>query len=232
MEGGLVDALVADVQGEPGALPLLSATLLELWQLRGGDVLRLETYRAAGGVDGAVARLAEQTYGHLTEPEGELARETFLRLSDEGPDSPVRRRVPLAQLPDADVVEKLAGARLLTVSDGFAEIAHEALLRHWPRLRDWLEADASGRRLQRELAGQAERWEAGGRESADLYRGARLAAALEWAATETSRPSPDEDVFLAASRRSAQRSLRRLRAVAVGLAALLVLVVAGAVIAR
>lgn len=231
VEGGLVDALVADVQGEPGALPLLSATLLELWQLRGGDVLRLETYRAAGGVDGGVARLAEQTYGQLAVPERELVRETFLRLSDEGPDSPVRRRVPLAQLPDADVAEKLSGARLLTVSDGFAEIAHEALLRHWPRLRDWLEADASGRRLQRELAGQVERWEAGGRESADLYRGARLAAALEWAGTETSRPTANEAAFLAASRRSAQHTLRRLRAVAVGLAALLVLVVAGAVIA-
>jgi DNA-binding SARP family transcriptional activator/WD40 repeat protein len=230
-EPGLVDALLADVKGEPGALPLLSATLLELWQLRGGDVLRLETYRAAGGVDGAVARLAEQTYGRLTAPERELARETFMRLSDEGPDSPVRRRVPLAQLPDRDVTEKLASARLIIVSDGFVEIAHEALLRHWPRLRDWLEADATGRRVQRELAGQAERWEAGRRGNADLYRGARLAAALEWAATETSHPTANEAAFLAASQRSAQRTLRRLRAVVAGLSLLLLLVVAGGVVA-
>ena len=117
----------------------------------------------------------------LTVPERELARETFLRLADEGPDSPVRRRVPLAQLPDADVVETLAGRA--------ARHRQRRLRRDRPRgTPHTLAAAARLARGGRERAappararGQAETWEAGGRESADLYRGARLAAAVEWA---------------------------------------------------
>src|SRR5918996_1675589 len=59
VEPELVDVLAADVEGEPGALPLLSTSLLELWQERDGRLLRLGDYRRAGGVHGAVARLAE-----------------------------------------------------------------------------------------------------------------------------------------------------------------------------
>src|SRR6266516_854228 len=74
VERALLDALLADAQGAPGALPLLSTMLLELWALRGDDVLRYETYRAAGGIKGAVARLAEQRYRQLAGPEQEAAR--------------------------------------------------------------------------------------------------------------------------------------------------------------
>ena len=63
VDAALVDALVADVQGEPGALPLLSTALLELWQERDGRGSALAAYERAGGVRGAVARLAERVYG-------------------------------------------------------------------------------------------------------------------------------------------------------------------------
>ncbi len=231
VEPPLVDALVAEVEGQPGALPLLSTTLLELWRLRGGGVLRYETYRAAGGVDGAVARLAEQTYARLDDGEREAARRILLRLADEGPDAPVRRRVPLAQLGDEAVLETLADARLVTVGDGFAEVAHEALLRDWPRLRDWLEADAEGRAVHRELAAHAEAWDARGRDEADLYRGARLAAAVEWADAHQGDANETERAFLAASQRAAQRALRRLRWIAGGLAALLAVAIAAGAVA-
>ena len=221
VEPPLVDALVTEVEGEPGALPLLSTMLLELWRLRGGNVLRFETYRAAGGVHGAVARLAEATYSRLSEPERDAARRLLVRLADEGPDAPVRRRLPLAQLGDAAVLETLAEARLVTISDGSVEVAHEALLRDWPRLRDWLEADAGGRRIHRELAAHAEAWEAHGRDDAGLYRAARLSAALDWADAHPSDANESEREFLAASRRTAQREVRRLRELAIVLAALL-----------
>ena len=230
VEPALVDALTAEVEGEPGALPLLSTMLLELWRLRGGSILRFETYRAAGGVDGAVARLAEGTYARLSAPEREAARRILVRLADEGPDAPVRRRVPLAQLDDEAVLELLTDARLVTVSDGSAEVAHEALLRDWPRLRDWLAADAGGRRVHRELAAHASDWEAHGRDAADLYRGARLATAIEWAESQPAEENESERTYLAASRRAEQRDVRRLRGVAVGLGVLLALaLVAGAV---
>jgi DNA-binding SARP family transcriptional activator/WD40 repeat protein len=231
VEPPLVDALVAEVEGQPGALPLLSTTLLELWRLRGGSVLRYETYRAAGGVEGSVARLAEQTYARLGDGEREAARRLLLRLAGEGPDAPVRRRVPLAQLDDDVVLEGLADARLVTVGDGFAEVAHEALLRDWPRLRDWLEADAEGRAVHREFAAHAEAWDAHGRDEADLYRGARLAAAAEWADAHPGDANQTERVFLAASQRAAQRALRRLRWIAGGLAALLAVAIAAGAVA-
>jgi DNA-binding SARP family transcriptional activator/WD40 repeat protein/energy-coupling factor transporter ATP-binding protein EcfA2 len=234
VERPLVDALVAEAEGQPGALPLLSTTLLELWRLRGDNVLRYETYQAAGGIEGAVARLAEQTYRQLTASEREAARRILLRLADEGPEAPVRRRVPLAELArdeEEDTLAKLTAARLVTVSDGAVEVAHEALLREWPRLRDWLDADVEGRRIHRELSAQANAWESGDRDDADLYRGARLAAAVEWASAHPSDPAEIERAFLVASRRAAQRALTRLRAVAAVLGVLLAVAVAGGIVA-
>ena len=90
--------LVAEVADEPGALPLLSTTLLELWQARDGRVLRLQDYRATGGVRGGVARIAEAAYMRLSEPERRVARELLLRLADVGEGAPERRRVPLAEI--------------------------------------------------------------------------------------------------------------------------------------
>src|SRR4029077_21201748 len=158
VEPELADALVDDVEGEPGALPLLSTALLELWHKRQDNALTLAAYRESGGVHGAVARLAEGTYGRTPEGRRQLVRAFMLRLvgEDEG-DAPVRRRAPLAELDlernedVADVLATLADSRLVTVSEGSVEVAHEALLREWPRLHEWIEEDTEGRRLRRHI---------------------------------------------------------------------------------
>ena len=198
VERDLVDALVDDVDGEPAALPLLSTALLELWERRDGQVLRIADYERTGGVRGAVARLAEGAYAALDADEQRVARGILLRLAEEGEErAVVRRRVPLTEL-DADrdprvqaVLDRLGKRRLLTLSDGTVEVGHEALLHEWPRLRGWLDDDAEGRRLHRRLAAAAGEWDAGGRDSAELYRGARLAAALEWADAHAAEPTRD-----------------------------------------
>jgi len=201
VDPGLTDALVADVEREPGALPLLSTALLELWQRRDGRRLRLATYEDTGGVRGAVARHAEESFARLDPPHQAQARSVLLRLAAEGADGgSERRRVPLEEFEDAGTVNALAVERLLTVSEGHVELAHEALLREWPRLRSWLEDDAEGRRLHRRIAEAAREWSAGGREPSDLYRGARLAAALEWRATHEDRLRLVEREFLDDSR--------------------------------
>ena len=136
---------------EPGALPLLSTALLELWQRRDGRTLRLAAYEQTGGVRGAVARLAEAAYGRLDPRQQAVARRILLRLAGEDVGgAAVRRRVALDEL-DADrdddvarVLDVLAASRLVTLSDGTAEVAHEALLREWPRLRGWLERGRRG----------------------------------------------------------------------------------------
>jgi WD40 repeat protein len=229
----LVEALLADVDGQPGALPLLSTALLELWHRREGRHLRVAAYARTGGVQGAVARLAEDAYLELDPEQQEIARALFLRLADDGEDGTVvRRRIALDGLgaEREHVVAQLSERRLLTVSDGAVEVAHEALLREWPRVREWLHEDVEGRRLHRRLADAARAWDADGRDPGGLYRGARLAAANDWAAGHERELDETERAFLADSRGAAGRATRRLRALLAGLAALLaVAVVAGLV---
>jgi WD40 repeat protein/DNA-binding SARP family transcriptional activator len=237
VEPELVDALLTDVEGQPGALPLLSTALLELWRQRDRRRLRLAAYARSGGVQGAVARLAEDAFVRLDPLQQAVARTLLLRLADEEESGAiVRRRIGLAELEAegdtevAGVVAGLTDRRLLTVSDGAVEVAHEALLREWPRLRAWLDEDVQGRRLHRQLSDAARAWDADARDPDGLYRGARLASALDWAAEHEPELNATERAFLDDSRSASGRAQRRLRVVLAGVAALLVLaVIAGAV---
>jgi DNA-binding SARP family transcriptional activator/WD40 repeat protein len=235
VERPLVEALVADVAGAPGGLPLLSTTLLELWRARDGRVLRYGSYRASGGVRGAVARLAEDAYTQLGDTQQQIARGLMLRLASGEDGTLARRRVPIGELeriPGAGpVLAELTDARLLTVSDGEVELCHEALLREWPRYCSWLEEDRIGRRLHAHLTAAATDWDARGRDASDVYRGARLAAALEWRAGHEPELTQAERAFLDASRAAAGRAQRRLRMVLAAVAALLLVAVAGGVVA-
>lgn len=244
LEPGLVDAMLTDVEGEPGGLPLLSHALYESWARRDGRVLTLAGYRAAGGVRGAIAHTAEEVFLGCDEEEQEQMRRVLLQLTELGEATEdTRRRVPLAELTrgrgnsdDATaVVERLAASRLMVVGDDSAEIAHEALIREWPRLRGWLAEDREALRLRRRLAAAARSWDDAGRDEADLYRGPRLAAAAELTGDDR-QLSRLEHGFLEASRDAQERELqsarqraRRLRGLlAAALAALIVALAAGA----
>ena len=235
VERPLVDALVSDAAERSGGLPLLSAALVELWQARGGRALRYESYQASGGIRAAVARLAEAAYVRLAEPDRRVARTVMLRLASERDGALVRRRAPVAELERIGganpVVAALINARLLTLSDGRIELSHEALLGEWPRYRGWLEEDRAGRRLQEHITSAAAEWEAQARDPGELYRGARLAAALEWRSGHEQELNPTERAFLDASRAAAGRAQRRLRMVLAALAALLAVAVAAAIVA-
>ena len=242
VEPELVDALLADVEGQPGALPLVSSALLELWERRDGRALRLTAYEQAGGVNGAVARQAEQAYAQLDSAGRLLARRLLLRLAGEGEgDAVVRRRARRSEFEgDAvgQVLDVLAAARLVTISEGEVEVAHEALLREWPRLRTWLEEDAAGRRLHLHLMHAARGWDSADRDPAELYRGARLASALEWTATHEHRLSELERAFIGESRAAAElenvrqrRANRRLRVLLAGVGGLLALALVAGVVA-
>ncbi len=239
-EAGLVDTMLADVEGEPGALPLLSHALYESWARRDGRVLTRAGYVAAGGVRGAIAHTAEDVFLRCSPQEQLVMRRMLLRLTELGEATEdTRRRVPLAELiPEGEggeeataVLEQLAGSRLLVVGDDSAEIAHEALIREWPRLRGWLAEDREELRTLQQLATAARSWEEAGRDEADLFRGPRLAAALELA-DEERQLSRVEREFLEASRdaqgrelESARRRARRLRGLLAAVAAALVVAV-------
>jgi len=218
VEPALTDALVTDAGAEPGALPLLSTALLELWLARDGNRLTLAAYRARGGLRGAVARLAESAYLRLAPAEQAVARSIMLRLAGPGEgETLVRRRVSIEEFDTdqdtmvAEVLDALTAQRLLTTGDGYVEVAHEALLREWPRLRSWLDEDAAGRRLRLHLIGAARDWVERGRETGDLYRGARLAAMLDWAAEHDPELNATERSFLDESRASSEADMERQR---------------------
>src|SRR5215472_12949386 len=215
----MVESLVADTAGQQGVLPLVSTALARTWERRDGIRLTLRGYRAAGGLDAAVAGLAEDTYAGLTEAEQRAARAILTRLASEGSGGRlVRRRAPVAELAPvqgeaaAAALWRLVAARLVVVGDEGAEVAHEALFARWPRLSRWLEEDAAGRRLRRRLTPAAADWAAHGRPDADLYRGARLVEALDWQAQHRDELISAERAFLDASARGAERE--RLEALA------------------
>jgi WD40 repeat protein/DNA-binding SARP family transcriptional activator len=241
VEPGLVDLLVREVEGEPGALPLLSHVLREAWLRREGRTMTVSGYTTSGGIRGAVAQSAEQLYADLDPDHRPALHDLMLRLVHPGAEGePVRARVPRRQVVTDQsqdrIVDLLVGSRLVTSDDGVVEIAHEALARAWPRLRGWLEDDVEGQRILHHLSATAESWDALGRPSSELYRGGRLVRALEW----DERPHPEltatERSFLASSRdlaaaeeraaadtaRQQARLIRRLRVVLAGAVALLV----------
>jgi energy-coupling factor transporter ATP-binding protein EcfA2 len=200
-EADLAGRIFDDVQAEAGAMPLLQHALLELWKRRHGRWLRAEEYRALGGVRRAIAETAEAL--HRTLPEAERLRLRHIlirltRLSQEtglgGEWRDTARRVPTANLvpvgqpaaPTRALLERLADVRLVVIglnaATGQDEVvpAHEALIRHWPRLRNWLEADRETLELREGIGEDARRWLAKGRpDSLLLHFGLRLRQARD-----------------------------------------------------
>lgn len=232
VEPALVEAVLADAGDEPGALPLVSHALLETWHRRQGRTLTLAGYRDAGGVSDAIARTAERVYGDLDPHRQTLVQDVFLRLTALGEDTEdTRRRVAYPELlgreGTAEVLEQLTAARLVTRDEQTATVAHEVLIRRWPRLRGWLAADRDLLRAHRRLTEAAAEWEQHDRDDAYRYRGTRLAL---WEDRPTERLNDAEKAFLAASRRCELRDLtarrRRTRWAVSALSAAVVVVTA------
>ena len=195
-ERDLANQILDDVAGEPGAMPLLQHALLELWLRRHGRWLRHEQYRAIGGVQRAIAETAEKIYDDLSQQEQNRVRNIFVRLTrldDEAAGGEMhrdtRRRVNVAELVPAasdpaitkTLLKHLADARLIVTSVNpvteaeEAEVAHEALIRHWPRLQAWLDEDRTSLRVRERIRQAAQLWDEGGRND-DLiqHRGVQL----------------------------------------------------------
>jgi len=210
----LVERICAEVHDRPGALPLLQHALAELFAARTANRLTLEDYEAIGGVTGSLERRAEATLAGLDHELQPLAQRTMLRLVtviDDG--APMRRRVRMGQLNDLEVqvIEAFVGARLL-VNDiepdtrtPTVEVAHEALLTHWPRLNGWIESHRSELTLHNRLAESAAEWQTAERDSAMLLTGGRLAQHETWVQRSDLPLSDIEQELLMQSRSEAHR---------------------------
>ena len=229
IQEGLVEQMLDDVGDEPGALPLLSHALLETWQRRRGRTMTLSGYREAGGVHGAIAKTAETVFRRRLSPEQQaIARMIFVRLTElgesaDGETPDTRRRAQFSELitraTDAPMLEAvlaiLVDSRLVMTDIippteiKVIEVAHEALIREWPTLRDWLNADRAGLIRHRRLTADVNDWLALGRDSGALYRGTRLAQTLAWAAAPPDPLSVAEQEFLDASQAAADEEAHR-----------------------
>jgi WD40 repeat protein/transcriptional regulator with XRE-family HTH domain len=269
LEPDLTAAIIRDVAGQPGALPLMEYALTELFDQRDGHRLTKAAYDEIGGVVGALGRRAEEVYSALGESAQSAARQLFLRLVTLGEGTEdTRRRVaraeldalqppsgsphlkttnggrgtlPIAALRDEEgqagvsslpiggfpmgragvgsAVEAFGSARLLAfdrdpITRGpTVEVAHEALLREWPRLRDWLANSREDVRMQRLLAAESAEWLKGQHDPSFLLVGSRLAQFEGWAAESAVALTVDERAYLEASlqERSRQQEEERLR---------------------
>ena len=182
-EEGVVEALLKDIVGEPAALPLLQFTLLKLWEQRDRNYISWEAYRRVGGGRLALARAADAFYDGLIPEDQVAAKRILLRMARPGTGLEVtNNRIPVDTLYTAGeardrvdrVLDKLIQARLVRRSGEQIEIAHEALIRNWPRLVEWLDEERDRLRRRLRLAAAAEQWREKGRDPTALRRGVLL----------------------------------------------------------
>lgn len=231
----------------PGALPLLALALAAAWErttVAGGPEITIAHHREAGGVHGAVERTAEAAYAALPPERRALVRPLLLRLvrvpGTAGVADPVRRRIRRFGLThglDAGAaaetdatVEALVAARVLVAGEGTLELAHDVVLRAWPRLAGWVREDRERRPVRGTVTDGARIWHDSGQDEGTLLGGRALAEASAFAAAEPAELYPLEHEFLAASRAREQaggpRRTRRLQLAVAVLAVLLVVAMA------
>lgn len=220
MEEALITAIIAEVSERPRALPLLQYALSELFERRRGNYLLLDDYQAIGGVRGALARRADEIYNQLDPDQREATRQLFLRLITLGEGTEdTRRRALLSEVKSLagkqaamlQVIDLMAQSRLITLDrdpitrSPTVEVTHEAIIRQWQTLRDWLDDSRNDVRLQRSLADLADDWAHSERDKSFLLRGTRLEQYAEWAARTTLALTELERDFLGTSLREQQR---------------------------
>jgi len=215
LEPGLPELLIRDVGNEPGRLPLLQHALSELWERREGRRLTYAAYERIGHLEGALEQHADAVFNKLPPVEQDICRRVFLRLTQLGRGTEdTRRRVFFTELlsigGEPHAVErlllKLADERLATTSDQgqeaserTVEVAHEALIRCWKRLRDWIDQRRESLVLRGELEDAARRWKERGRDVSVLYHGLTLQEAEQLARDPEIDLGPNELAFLDAS---------------------------------
>ena len=216
VEPRLVGRLIADVAGQPNALPLFQYALTELFDERAGPVLDLATYERIGGVRKAVARRAESIYSQLDGPEQEAVRQLFLRIATVSGEAVGRRRVPASELAALDVdivalqgaIDAFARYRLLaldrdpTTGAPTVEVAHEALLARVASAArlDRREPRTTSPRTRASWS-RCNEWETAGREPGYLLSGRAARRLRAWASTTAHASSPTSE------RRSSSESI-------------------------
>ncbi len=191
LEPALVAALLDDSDDQLGYLPLLQYALSLLWESRQGMTITLKDYNAAGGLKKAIETKATEIYQSFNPKQQEYCKQIFLKLIQPGEGTEdTRRRASLDEFnEDEDVqaiLKQLADARLITTQQksktehAFAEVSHEALIKHWSLLRGWIAENRDELRIQHQITEGAREWDKHKRDKDWLLSGSRLAVAEDW----------------------------------------------------
>jgi tetratricopeptide (TPR) repeat protein len=213
---GLAERILNDAGVEPSSLPLLEFALSELWSRQNERTLTHSAYEQIGQLSGAIAQRAEKVFRNLTPAQQDVARHILTRLvhlADEGVEH-TRQRIPLPALYSEELLNRDSGRKVLTlltearlVTVGVAsdrrqqmvEIAHEALVRRWPRLSQWLQEDREILIWRQRLAFIIQEWQKTGRDDGFLLRGSLLDEARLWLSRRTNDLTPAEKEFINSS---------------------------------
>jgi uncharacterized protein YjbI with pentapeptide repeats len=212
-EPGLVDLIMADITNQPGSLPLLEFALTTLWEQQTHGALTHAAYRALGRVEGALSYHAERVFQTLSETEQTRAERLFLRLVQPGEATEDTRRLAYRHdLAEADwpLVQKLSDERLVVTNRDAeeretVEVAHEALIRGWDRLRAWIEADRAFLTWRKHLHFSLAQWQASQHDPGALLRGTLLQTAETWLADRSADLGPAERTFIEAGQALRQK---------------------------
>lgn len=211
VDDALVHVLLDDLAPGPNdndisldVLPLLSNALLVTWAARQGSTMTLDDYIASGGVATALQTLADDVFTSLEPGQQEAAHALFLRLVRFSGDFVARESVPLEEidLEGRAAMDAFVAARMLTASDGSVRLSHEALLHHWPRLREWVEDAKVDFVVLDQLRRAARVWQDSGRSTEALIPVERIETFSRWVTDAASRRllGPVESEFVTASR--------------------------------
>lgn len=223
-ERGLVEQICDDAGRELGQLPLIEVVLRRLAAEHDGGLMSREAYDRLGGVRGAIDRLAAEAVAGLDADDHTHMRTLLTSLVTVDGDSFIRRRRRMAELDPAErrVADLFVRQRLLVIGDSdgepAVELAHQALIEHWPTLRTWLEEDRVYLAWLSETTRRRSSWTETGHDPGALLRGTSLAAAQEWLAERPNAPPEIRD-YLDASAAQARRESRRRRRLAIAVSA-------------
>ncbi|HSD89779.1 MAG TPA: serine/threonine-protein kinase [Kofleriaceae bacterium] len=225
LEGDMMlDHMLDELEGAPGALPLLQFTAAKLWDVRDREhkLLTVASYEAIGGITGALATHADEVVRNMSANAQRLTQKVFRQLVTPERTRAIVELVELQQLSTdraeiGRVIDLLVAARLLVVQTrrdtegGSVEIVHESLIARWPMLRRWLDEDQEDAAYLLDLAAAAKQWDAKGRPAGLLWRGDAMLEARRWYGARARALPPRDQAFIDAVLALARRTIRTRR---------------------
>lgn len=209
IEDCLTERILDAVVGQPGILPCLEFALTQLWEKQRNHLLNHSAYKEIGGVEKALANHADHVFEALNEQDQQRVKRIFIQLVNfEENKQDTRRLATRTQVGknNWDLVKHLADKRLVVTGrdevtkEETVEVVHEALIRGWNLLHQWMEENHKFRIWQERLRDAIERWEAINRDDGGLLQKALLAEAEDWVDKRDDEITPEEKAFIKKSR--------------------------------